>query len=174
MAGPLGTDTGASSPVSSLSPSPSPSRKRSRSPSALSQNSYAYSGDEFDANNHDQDELDGQYGGFEAGQLQTAKCEWGGCTLEFWEVEPLVEHVHNGASRHEHPESLSLAGSSLSPDPVVADFSRRPLSQSTPSPSMTRPILPTSVAQPQATSATGEGAPGGARPKGASLPSSRT
>ncbi|GAA5920805.1 hypothetical protein JCM3775_003959 [Rhodotorula graminis] len=35
--------------------------------------------------------------GFDPRQLQPARCEWGNgsCGMEFWEVEPLVEHVHN-------------------------------------------------------------------------------
>ncbi|GAA5900409.1 hypothetical protein JCM8208_005354 [Rhodotorula glutinis] len=35
--------------------------------------------------------------GFDPRQLQPARCEWGNgsCGQEFWEVEPLVEHVHN-------------------------------------------------------------------------------
>ncbi|BGP50975.1 hypothetical protein JCM10450v2_006901 [Rhodotorula kratochvilovae] len=35
--------------------------------------------------------------GFDPAQLQPVRCEWGGgaCGAEFWEVEPLVEHVHN-------------------------------------------------------------------------------
>lgn len=91
MAGPVSArqpGTGASSPISSLSPSPSPSsRKRSRSPSRLSLSPF--SGDELEG----LDELDPA--ALDPGALQTARCEWGGCGLEFWEVEPLVEHVHN-------------------------------------------------------------------------------
>lgn len=93
MAGPVTAQqpgTGASSPISSLSPSPSPSsRKRSRSPSRLSLSPF--SGDELEG----LDELDPA--ALDPGALQTARCEWGGCGLEFWEVEPLVEHVHNSA-----------------------------------------------------------------------------
>ncbi|GAA5944867.1 C2H2-type zinc finger protein [Sporobolomyces koalae] len=40
--------------------------------------------------------------GFEPNSLQIGKCEWGDhCGLEFWELEPLVEHVH---SVHAFPE----------------------------------------------------------------------
>lgn len=84
-----------SSPVSSLSPSPSPTaRKRSRSPSGLSLSSITFSDDELDPDA--QDELALEYAAA-LDHLQTARCEWGGCGVEFWEIEPLVEHVHNGA-----------------------------------------------------------------------------
>lgn len=90
-----------SSPISSLSPSPSPTaagaaavRKRSRSPSGVSLSSLAFSEDELDA--EAQDELAVEYA-TAMDHLQTARCEWGGCGVEFWEIEPLVEHVHNGA-----------------------------------------------------------------------------
>lgn len=93
-----------SSPISSLSPSPSPTtaRKRSRSPSGISLSSLALSEDELDA--EAQDELALEYA-TAMDHLQTARCEWGGCGVEFWEIEPLVEHVHNGAS----PVSCVLA-----------------------------------------------------------------
>ncbi|KAG0655371.1 hypothetical protein C6P46_001027 [Rhodotorula mucilaginosa] len=83
-----------SSPISSLSPSPSPTtaRKRSRSPSGISLSSLALSEDELDA--EAQDELALEYA-TAMDHLQTARCEWGGCGVEFWEIEPLVEHVHN-------------------------------------------------------------------------------
>lgn len=38
--------------------------------------------------------------GFDSRGMETVKCEWGGegkCGMEWWEVEPLVEHVHSGA-----------------------------------------------------------------------------
>ena len=28
--------------------------------------------------------------------LQPAPCQWGDCAEEFWELEPLIEHLHNG------------------------------------------------------------------------------
>lgn len=88
-----------SSPISSLSPSPSPTaavgaRKRSRSPSGVSLSSLGFSDDELDP--EAQDELALEYAAA-MDNLQTARCEWGGCGVEFWEIEPLVEHVHNGA-----------------------------------------------------------------------------
>ncbi|GAA5869288.1 hypothetical protein JCM3774_004194 [Rhodotorula dairenensis] len=85
--------TASSSPISSLSPSPSPTaRKRSRSPSGISLSSITFSDDDLDP--EAQDELALEYAAA-LDNLQTARCEWGGCGVEFWEIEPLVEHVHN-------------------------------------------------------------------------------
>ncbi|GAA5992128.1 hypothetical protein JCM10908_001779 [Rhodotorula pacifica] len=94
--------TTSSSPISSLSPSPPPqgpsSRKRSRSPSGLSYTSLAFPPSDDDEDElldpEAQDELAQEYANA-MDQLQTARCEWGGCGIEFWEIEPLVEHVHN-------------------------------------------------------------------------------
>ncbi|KAM0755088.1 hypothetical protein T439DRAFT_322143 [Meredithblackwellia eburnea MCA 4105] len=33
--------------------------------------------------------------GFDPTTLPVAHCQWGNCSAEFWEIEPLIEHVHN-------------------------------------------------------------------------------
>ncbi|GJN93025.1 hypothetical protein Rhopal_006070-T1 [Rhodotorula paludigena] len=105
------------SSLSALSPSPTPSRRasRARSGSAASSFMLSSSSDEDDAMDaggdgavdSDEDELDPtprrrgaaaagpKTYGFDPRQLQLQRCEWGPCGAEFWEIEPLVEHVHN-------------------------------------------------------------------------------
>ncbi|GAA5969267.1 hypothetical protein JCM3765_002307 [Sporobolomyces pararoseus] len=97
-----------SSPSPSLSPSPGPSRsKRSRSNSTRSSSSSSSSS--FSLNDDPLDDGDDQL--FEGiggapGQVQIGKCEWGNhCGLEFWELEPLVEHIHQV---HAFPEDNPL------------------------------------------------------------------
>ncbi|GAA6052132.1 hypothetical protein JCM3770_001236 [Rhodotorula araucariae] len=84
-------------------------RSRSSSLSSLSASNRAIndasSSSATDSDNDDDDDHAGldpwtrrahKYG-FDPAQLQPVRCEWGGghCGQEFWEVEPLVEHVHN-------------------------------------------------------------------------------
>ncbi|GAA6044040.1 hypothetical protein JCM8097_001384 [Rhodosporidiobolus ruineniae] len=79
-----------SSSLSSLSSSFSsshPTTGRARSPSI--------SGDTDDLMSDDDPLTASNNYGFDARQMETVRCEWGGaCGMEFWEVEPLVEHVH--------------------------------------------------------------------------------
>ncbi|GAA5886553.1 hypothetical protein JCM6882_001685 [Rhodosporidiobolus microsporus] len=77
------------------SPSAS-SRRRPRSPSLSGDTDSLLSDDDplTASNNY----------GFDARVMETIRCEWGGsCGCEFWEVEPLVEHVH---SVHAFPDDL--------------------------------------------------------------------
>ncbi|BGP10715.1 hypothetical protein JCM10049v2_006607 [Rhodotorula toruloides] len=88
-----------SSSLSSLSASPSSSQKRRRrSPSISSSSSSLPEADS------EEDELAAGAGrprtraekyGFDPSQLTLARCEWGNCGMEFWELEPLVQHVND-------------------------------------------------------------------------------
>lgn len=33
---------------------------------------------------------------FDPKMLSTAQCQWGDCREEFWELEPMMEHLHSG------------------------------------------------------------------------------
>ncbi|KAI5478261.1 zinc finger, C2H2-type, Ino80 complex subunit Iec1 [Pseudohyphozyma bogoriensis] len=76
-----------SSPLSSVgssSPAPNtPPLPRSRSSSLSSTSSL--------------EQLTGGVGdkyGFDPASLQTTTCQWNDCGAEFWEVEPMIEHIH--------------------------------------------------------------------------------
>ncbi|GAA5837999.1 hypothetical protein JCM11251_006819 [Rhodosporidiobolus azoricus] len=86
-----------SSATSSLAAaSTSGHHKRARSPSI--------SGDTDDLLSDDDPLTASNNYGFDARLMETIRCEWGGsCGAEFWEVEPLVEHVH---SIHAFPDDL--------------------------------------------------------------------
>ncbi|GAA5912107.1 C2H2-type zinc finger protein [Sporobolomyces salmoneus] len=85
----------------SLSPSPS---KRSRRSSTASSSSSSFTG-----TRRDDDELsdgDATSYGFDPSSVQIGKCEWGNhCGVEFWELEPLAEHIHQV---HAFPEENPL------------------------------------------------------------------
>lgn len=92
-----------SSSPSSLSPSPSPSPSRhSRSHSKRSRRSSSASSSQSSLGRVELDDDDDDDGGsatygFDPSQTQIGKCEWGNdCGVEFWELEPLVEHIHQG------------------------------------------------------------------------------
>ncbi|GAA6021252.1 hypothetical protein JCM10207_002589 [Rhodosporidiobolus poonsookiae] len=85
-----------SSSLSSISSShshPAPGQGRARSPSI--------SGDTDDLMSDDDPLTQGNNWGFDARTMERARCDWGDCGLEFWEIEPLVEHVH---SAHAFPD----------------------------------------------------------------------
>ncbi|GAA6021182.1 hypothetical protein JCM11491_001598 [Sporobolomyces phaffii] len=103
------SSSAASSSTSSLSPSPSPSAsKRSRRDS---RSSAAADSDLDSLDQPDDDELVSTSDlvtayGFDPASVQIGKCEWGNhCGLEFWELEPLVEHIHQV---HAFPEENPL------------------------------------------------------------------
>ncbi|GAA5843448.1 hypothetical protein JCM3766R1_004331 [Sporobolomyces carnicolor] len=101
-----------SSSPSSLSPSPSPSPSRhSRSHSKRSRRSSSASSSQSSLGRVELDDDDDDDGGsatygFDPSQTQIGKCEWGNdCGVEFWELEPLVEHIHQV---HAFPEENPL------------------------------------------------------------------
>ncbi|GAA5866252.1 hypothetical protein JCM8547_007217 [Rhodosporidiobolus lusitaniae] len=89
-----------SSSLSSLS-SRSASPTRARSPST--------SGDTDDLMSDDDPLTASNNYGFDARVMETVTCEWGGgsCGAEFWEVEPLVEHVHSVHAFPDDPYALT-------------------------------------------------------------------
>ncbi|GAA5881476.1 hypothetical protein JCM1840_001102 [Sporobolomyces johnsonii] len=103
-----------SSSLSSVSASPSlHTPKRSRSASLASS---AHSSDDELLSDSD---IANNYG-FDPSTLTTAKCEWGDCQEEFWELEPLVEHIH---AVHAFPEDAAhTAGSKRAAATYICDW----------------------------------------------------
>lgn len=174
---------------SHASPSPSPSQSSSSSLSSAASSprrarSPSLSGDTDDLMSDDDTLGVHNNWGFDSRGMETVRCEWGGegaCGMEWWEVEPLVEHVHSGTFSFLlsvlpwfpfllfHLSSgrsfIGTASSSLSLTPTV-------FSQSTPS--RTIPTAPPvqvkgRKARRRTTSAIGRGAREGGRRRGASL-----
>ena len=92
----------ASSPLSSFASSPSihsPPRGRSPSISSSSAGSHPDSYDElagFSDGEPTSKKKSGGAGVYDPDALTTAQCQWGDCTAEFYELEPMIEHLHSG------------------------------------------------------------------------------
>ncbi|GAA5883143.1 hypothetical protein JCM16303_006111 [Sporobolomyces ruberrimus] len=92
-----------SSLSSSPSPSPSPSASKRSRQSSIASSSDSLAGDDDELLSTS--DLVTSYG-FDPNSVQIGKCEWGNhCGVEFWELEPLVEHIHQV---HAFPEENPL------------------------------------------------------------------
>lgn len=91
----------ASSPLTSFSASSSPSAttpKRARSASLSSSSpGPGDSDDDLSEGGRAHKKRSANAYGFDPATLPTTQCQWGACTLEFYELEPLIEHIHAGA-----------------------------------------------------------------------------
>ncbi|BGP19352.1 hypothetical protein JCM10213_006858 [Rhodosporidiobolus nylandii] len=106
-----------SSSLSSLSSSAShPGPSRAASPSI--------SGDTDDLMSDDDALGPHNNWGFDARQMERIRCEWGGgtCGAEFWEVEPLVEHVHVVHAFPDDPHHLGPQPGKKSAASYVCDW----------------------------------------------------
>jgi len=82
------------------SPSPSPSAstsKRSRVARNYDSDSDSSSSSTSSGEDEDDELVSNSEYGFDPSATNIGKCEWGNhCGIEFWELEPLVEHIHTG------------------------------------------------------------------------------
>ncbi|GAA5994316.1 hypothetical protein JCM11641_001814 [Rhodosporidiobolus odoratus] len=133
MAGAAANAFASSMARASASPSLSASRSRSSSLSSLSSSgstpsrrlrSPSISGDTDDVMSDDDTVGVHNNWGFDVREFERTKCEWGGgaCPAEFWEVEPLVEHVHAVHAFPDDPHHLGPQPGKKSAASYICDW----------------------------------------------------